>query len=94
MSGAARPTPDAPTQRRHQRLDGEGGFTVYGKLMQTVDSLRLGALPIGLAHNMVLKNDVPAGQPVRWSDVDFDPAKQAVGVRREMEALFRKELGL
>ena len=82
------------TLKAGEKLDGEGGFTVYGKLMQTVDSLRLGALPIGLAHNMVLKNDVPAGQPVRWSDVDFDPAKQAVGVRREMEALFRKELGL
>ncbi|MFT3961735.1 NAD(P)H-dependent oxidoreductase [Propionivibrio sp.] len=82
------------TLKAGEKLDGEGGFTVYGKLMQTADSLRLGALPIGLAHNMVLKNDVLAGQPVRWCDVDFDPAKQAVGVRREMEALFRKELGL
>jgi len=77
-----------------EKLDGEGGFTVYGKLMQAADSLRLGALPIGLAHNMVLKNDVPAGRPVCWSDVDFDPSKQAVSVRREMETMFRKELGL
>ena len=82
------------TLKAGEKLDGEGGFTVYGKLMQTADSLRLGALPIGLAHNMVLKNDVPAGQPVRWSDVDFDATKQAVSVRREMEAMFRKELGL
>ena len=82
------------TLKAGEKLDGEGGFTVYGKLMQTADSLRLGALPIGLAHNMVLKNDVPAGQPVRWADVDFDATKQAVSVRREMEAMFRKELGL
>ena len=82
------------TLKAGEKLDGEGGFTVYGKLMQTADSLKLGALPIGLAHNMVLKNDVPAGRPVCWSDVDFDATKQAVAVRREMEAMFRKELGL
>ncbi|MBG7619695.1 Gfo/Idh/MocA family oxidoreductase [Herbaspirillum sp. AP02] len=77
-----------------ETLDGEGGFTVYGKLMPATDSLRLGALPIGLAHNMVLKNDIPAGQAVRWSDVQFDASKQAVQVRREMEALFARELGI
>jgi predicted homoserine dehydrogenase-like protein len=82
------------TLKAGEKLDGEGGFTVYGKLMQTPDSLKLGALPIGLAHNMVLKNDVPAGKPVCWSDVDYDATKQAVAVRREMEAMFRKELGL
>ncbi|MFJ3056878.1 NAD(P)H-dependent oxidoreductase [Herbaspirillum sp. NPDC087042] len=77
-----------------ETLDGEGGFTVYGKLMPATDSLRLGALPIGLAHNMVLKNDIPAGQAVRWSDVQFDAGKQAVQVRREMEAIFARELGI
>jgi predicted homoserine dehydrogenase-like protein len=77
-----------------EKLDGEGGFTVYGRLMPAADSLRLGALPIGLAHNMALKCDVPAGQAVRWSDVAFDASQQAVKVRRDMEALFRKELGV
>ena len=78
--------------RAGERLDGEGGHTVYGKLMPASDSLLLGALPIGLAHNMVLQRAVPAGQPVRWSDVAFDANKEAVRVRREMEALFRAEL--
>jgi predicted homoserine dehydrogenase-like protein len=62
--------------------------------MPAADSLRVGALPIGLAHNMVLKNDIPAGQAVRWSDVDFDASKEAVRVRREMEAIFARELGI
>ena len=75
-----------------ERLDGEGGFTVYGKLMSSSDSLRLDVLPIGLAHNMVLKTDISAGQPVRWSDVVFDASEEAVRVRRDMEALFRTEL--
>jgi predicted homoserine dehydrogenase-like protein len=73
-----------------EKLDGEGGFTVYGKLMTATDSLKLEALPIGLAHNMVLKRDIPAGQPVCWSDVDYDATQQAIRFRREMEAVFRK----
>lgn len=74
-----------------EKLDGEGGFTVYGKLMTTADSLKLGALPIGLAHNMVLNKDIPAGKPVCWSDVDYDATKQAIAFRREMEKVFSRQ---
>ena len=35
-----------------QILDGEGGSTVWGKLMPSKDSLSIKALPIGLAHNV------------------------------------------
>ena len=77
-----------------EKLDGEGGFTVYGKLMQAADALAQDALPIGLAHDMVLRNDVPAGHPVRWSDVSFDGSQESIRVRRDMEALFRAELGV
>ena len=78
--------------KKGEKLDGEGGFTVYGKLMQTADSLRMNALPIGLAHHMALKRDIAAGEVVTWDDVDFDATKQAVAFRREQEALFRKEM--
>ncbi|MEK8027638.1 NAD(P)H-dependent oxidoreductase [Pseudaquabacterium rugosum] len=77
-----------------EKLDGEGGFTVYGKLMPTATSLRRRALPIGLAHNMVLKRDIAAGEIVSWDDVEYDGSKQAVQVRRAQEALFRQELNL
>ena len=80
--------------RAGEKLDGEGGFTVYGKLMPASDSLRLGALPIGLAHNMILKNDIAVGQPVCWSDVSYDANKEAVRIRREMEDMFRREMGI
>jgi predicted homoserine dehydrogenase-like protein len=76
-----------------EALDGEGGFTVFGKLVPAERSLALGALPIGLAHGVTLRHDVPAGQPVRWSDVRYDATSPAVGFRREMEALFRSESG-
>ena len=74
-----------------ETLDGEGGFTVYGKVIPAADSLRLGGLPIGLAHHMVLKRDMAAGQVVSWNDVDFDASKQVVKVRLEMEDMFRRE---
>ncbi|MCD0422902.1 SAF domain-containing protein [Rubrivivax sp. JA1024] len=77
-----------------EKLDGEGGFTVYGKLMPTATSLRRRALPIGLAHNMVLKRDIAAGEVVSWDDVDYDASKQAVQVRRAQEDMFRRELRL
>jgi hypothetical protein len=52
-----------------ETLDGEGGYTVYGKLMPAADSLRLGGLPLGLAHGMKIARPVAAHTSVRWSDV-------------------------
>lgn len=69
-------------------LDGEGGYTVVGKLMPAADSLAAGALPLGLAHQVTLQKPVSAGQPVRWSDVKVDDSLLAVRVRREMEQYF------
>jgi predicted homoserine dehydrogenase-like protein len=71
-----------------ETLDGEGGYTVVGKLMPAADSLRLGALPLGLAHQVRVINPVQAGAPVLWSDVVVDPSSDAVRLRREMEASF------
>jgi predicted homoserine dehydrogenase-like protein len=69
-------------------LDGEGGYTVYGKLFPAEASLQLGGLPLGLSHDVKLLNPVAAGQPVRWSDVQCDAASEAVKIRREMEREF------
>lgn len=70
-------------------LDGEGGFTVWGKLYPAKASLQLGGLPIGLAHNVVLKNDIDEGQPIRWQDVVTDQTLDAVNMRLEMEERLR-----
>ena len=71
-----------------EMLDGEGGYTVYGKLMPAVVSKRLGGLPIGLAHKVKLLRDVAAGKPVTWEDVAFDAKNEAVRFRRQMEKQF------
>jgi predicted homoserine dehydrogenase-like protein len=74
--------------RSGEMLDGEGGYTVWGKLMPAAASLAAGALPIGLAHRVKLKNDIAHGAVVRWNDVEIDAGADAVATRRAMEKRF------
>ncbi len=69
-------------------LDGEGGFTVWGRLMVASDSLAIGAVPIGLAHKLTLKRDIIEGSVIQWSDVTIpeNTNSMALDLRREMEA--------
>jgi predicted homoserine dehydrogenase-like protein len=71
-------------------LDGEGGYTVVGKLMPAQASLDADALPLGLAHGWKVLRPVAAGQVVKWIDVAVDAGNTAVRVRREMEARYRE----
>jgi predicted homoserine dehydrogenase-like protein len=71
--------------RAGEVLDGEGGYTVYGKLMPAADSLAIGGLPIGLAHGVELAADVLADQPVRWIDVRIKEEHAAHRLRRQLE---------
>ncbi|MFH1804389.1 MAG: flagellar biosynthesis protein FlgA [Pseudomonadota bacterium] len=70
------------------RLDGEGGFTVYGRLMSAKTSRSARALPIGLAHNVVLKRPVAQDHILTWDDVTADEQDPAVRFRKEMEITF------
>lgn len=70
-------------------LDGEGGYTVVGRLMRAEDSAAQGCLPLGLAHGWKVVRPVAAGQPLKWSDVAVDANNTAVKFRREMETQFR-----
>jgi predicted homoserine dehydrogenase-like protein len=68
-----------------ETLDGEGGYCVYAKLIPAARSVKLGALPIGLAHHVKLFRNVAAGEFVTAADVALDDTSQAVRIRREME---------
>src|ERR1700716_1856976 len=74
--------------RAGEMLDGEGGYTVWGKLLPAAASLGAGALPIGLAHKVKLRNDVAQRAVVRWRDVEIDADNETVKTRRAMEAKF------
>ena len=68
-----------------ETLDGEGGYTVYAKLVPASRSLERGALPIGLAHHVKLTRDVGAGEILTAADIALDGTQEAVRIRREME---------
>jgi predicted homoserine dehydrogenase-like protein len=73
--------------RPGERLDGEGGYTVWGKLLPAATSRAVGGLPLGLAHDVKVSRPVAQGQSLTWADVEV-PASRAYGLRREMERLF------
>ena len=75
--------------KKGEILDGEGGSTVWGKLVPSNLSLSIEALPIGLAHSVKLKNDVKQNEIVKWSDVEFSLNDPAIAYRRSMETDFK-----
>ncbi len=69
-----------------ETLDGEGGYTVSGGLRPASISVGNGYLPLGMAHNVRLKNAVLQGQAVTWQDVEIDTTTAAYKLRREIES--------
>ena len=80
--------------RAGETLDGEGGYTVWGKLLPARKSLELGGLPLALAHGAKLARPVRAAKALTWADVTLDESLPALKVRREMEAMFRSSAGV
>ena len=76
--------------KKSEILDGEGGATVWGKLVPSKLSLSMEALPIGLAHGIKLKNEIEENKIITWNDVDFSSNDPAISYRRKMEKDFKK----
>jgi predicted homoserine dehydrogenase-like protein len=72
--------------RAGELLDGEGGYTVFGRLMPATDSAAAGGLPIGLAHGVEVARDVAAGQALTWPDVRLKEERAAHRLRRQLTA--------
>ncbi len=70
-----------------ETLDGEGGYTVWGRLMPAKASVAENALPIGFAHGVTLKRDVAQDGLVSFDDVagfpDNAPWRTALALRAE-----------
>ena len=71
-----------------EMLDGEGGYTVWGKLLPAATSKRMGGLPLGMAHSVKVIRPVAKGQSLCWDDVQMDPNTGAFKIRREMESAY------
>lgn len=73
--------------RPGDRLDGEGGYTVWGKLVPAGRSVAARALPIGLAHGVDVVRPVSAGSVLTLDDIKPLPETPALTLRRETEAM-------
>ena len=69
-----------------EELDGEGGYTVWGKLISARASVERGALPVAMAHHVELRRDIAKGSILTWDDVRLDDSlSQVLELRRETE---------
>jgi predicted homoserine dehydrogenase-like protein len=74
--------------RAGEALDGEGGETVWGRLMRAAAALAEDGLPIGLAHGVRLRRPVDADMRLRLADVEIDESDEALSLRRAMVEAF------
>jgi predicted homoserine dehydrogenase-like protein len=65
-------------------LDGEGGYTVYGRAVQARIAASEGLLPIGLAQQARLKRRVAADAMLTLDDVELDRDTLAWELRQEI----------
>ncbi|NNF45693.1 MAG: flagellar biosynthesis protein FlgA [Desulfofustis sp.] len=67
------------------RLDGEGGFTVFGKLMSAEASLQDTVLPLGLTGKAKVIKPVAKDTPLTYDCVELDESTEAYQLRKELE---------
>ena len=72
--------------RAGEVLDGEGGYTVWGKLLPAQTSREINGLPLGLAHGIKLLRPVAQGQSLSWNDVEVVDSR-AYRLRQEMVSM-------
>ena len=57
--------------RPGETLDGEGGFTVYGVLVEAAQASSQGLVPIGLCHDAKVARPITEDQMLRYQDVEM-----------------------
>lgn len=67
-----------------ETLDGEGGFTVYGRLVPAATAAAEELLPIGLAHHARLRRKVARDRLLTLDDVELDRGTLAWELRAEI----------
>jgi predicted homoserine dehydrogenase-like protein len=68
-------------------LDGEGGHTVFGRLVRAQDSLKHRYLPMGLTGGARVRRYVPKDTLLTYRDVELDENQLSFKLRKSMELL-------
>jgi len=71
-------------------LDGEGGYTVFGRLVTAKESLANKYLPMGLSRGAKMIKPVPKDSFVTYDDVGMDETTLAFRIRKTLEESSRK----
>jgi predicted homoserine dehydrogenase-like protein len=72
--------------RPGDQLDGEGGYTVFGKLMSAEKSLSGSILPLGLTGQARVVKPVAKDAALTYDCVELDTSKTAYRLRKELES--------
>jgi predicted homoserine dehydrogenase-like protein len=70
-------------------LDGEGGYTVYGRLVQAKESISREYLPMGLSNKAKLLHPIARDSIITYNDVELDEELFSHKMRRRIEAEFK-----
>ena len=71
------------------RLDGIGGYDLYGRAEEAAHARALMLLPIGLSEDVVLRRSVRKDQLLRIDDVEIPPDRMVDALRAEQDAFFQ-----
>jgi predicted homoserine dehydrogenase-like protein len=70
-------------------LDGEGGYTVYGRLVRADESLAGSYLPMGLSRGAKLLRPVSQDAILTYQDVEQDTSQLCYKLRKTLESDFK-----
>jgi predicted homoserine dehydrogenase-like protein len=73
-------------------LDGEGGYTVFGRLVPARESVERRYLPMGLSHGARMVKPVTKDSIVTYDDAIVDESSFACRLRRQQESALRGNL--
>jgi predicted homoserine dehydrogenase-like protein len=68
--------------KKGEKIDGIGGYSVYGLIDRYDTAAGDDLLPVGLSNNCVLKNNIAEDEPISKNDVEYDPATLLAQLRK------------
>lgn len=71
-----------------EKLDGIGGFTIYGSIEEAQKAKEDNLLPLGLAMNAIVKREVTRGSYITYDDVTLDERSMIFHLRKLQDKLF------
>lgn len=75
--------------KKGERLDGIGGYTIYGALESHKVQKEENLLPIGLVTgDVTVKRDIKKGEALKYSDVNLDKNSVIVNLRKRQDEIF------